>query len=72
MSQTMYDQLTQRARAKFPTLTNISIATWGDGSMTFAGQGIAPDNKSYITVKMFTAKNPDDALAKINAGVLES
>jgi hypothetical protein len=40
--------------------------------MTFAGQGIAPDNKSYITVKMFTAKNPDDALAKINAGVIES
>lgn len=72
MSQTMYDQLTQLAKVKFPTLTNISIATWGDGSMTFTGQGIAPDNKSYITVKMFTAKNPDDALAKINAGVLES
>ena len=72
MSQTMFDQLKQLAKAKFPTLTNISIVPWGDGSMTFAGQGIAPDNKSYITVKMFTAKTPDDALAKINAGVLES
>jgi len=65
MSQTMFDQLKQLAKAKYPTMTDILITPWVDGSMTFSGQGLAPDGQSIVMIKLFEAKNPDDALRRL-------
>jgi len=65
MSQTMFDQLKQLAKAKYPTMTDVSIVPWGDGSMTFSGQGLAPDGQSVVTIKLFEAKDADDALRRL-------
>jgi len=58
------EMLIQTIQAKYGlSVTNVSMTQNPDGTLTFTGQQLSPDEQSYVTVHLGTFKTASDAVA---------
>jgi len=64
LTETIYMQLIQAVQNKIgPSVTNVSMTQEQDGSLTFTGQGLALDGKSYVGIPVGKFASADAVVA---------